>query len=228
MSDPEPTDRMRIAWLLDFLRCELEQLRFGELIDLQDEAIRFRDGPQLQRTLEEVIAQSKAGFEEWYERKFDPPITLLGTRDEIETDARKRLEGLQDRLRAGLASIEAADAWPLFHKGGAPQWIVEPRPDGTLERRFAGDLPEVFLAFAAAILVRWWPQLQKCAHDLCGTRFLPHHGRQRYHEPACRQAAYRARNQRDYSAEHEQRVRRVSGNPNLQTQKRDKTQATER
>ena len=104
-----------------------------------------------------------------------------------------------------------------------PRWVYERQADGTIARRYEGPLGTVLLASAADLLVAWWPQLRRCEHEECAALFLPDHGRQHYHVPACRQAAYRNRNKRDYSEEHEERVRRESGNPNLKTRKRTKT-----
>ena len=91
--------------------------------------------------------------------------------------------------------------------------LAASKPDET-GIHWASAAASIFLASAVDLLIESWPQLRRCEHEGCRSLFLPEHGRQHYHAPACRQAAYRLRNKgkRDHSGEHRKRQLKETGN----------------
>ena len=142
------------------------------------------------------------------------------------------MANLQQQLRGGLDAFETKGQWSPFKLKApveAPHWFFEQRGDGTIGRSYTGKPSTITIATAADLLAEWWPQLRRCKYEQCREWFLPRHGRQRYHDPACshhfRQAAFTSKHPRDYHAEYVKRVTREVGKgatPQLRPRKRTK------
>ena len=193
-SRPAPSTRERAEWVLEFLRRDVVDLSPGEVIDLRDDIIRFRHGTievesfdldELHALFPWDFSRAQQGVQKSV--RSDPSRPVIAATRELATD-------LQGRLREGVAALEADGRWqPFATNKPAPHWSIHRRPDGTFERRYAGRQSTVFLASSIDCLLEWWPELRRCHHEPCNALFLPRHGRQRYHAPACRQANFRCR-----------------------------------
>lgn len=219
----ESAERERVLWLLRLLRADLEGLRFGELVDMRDDALSFPD-PVPAPDMRDVLRRIEEGDQYWAHVTFDPPLLKAGGRDEVEAAAQGLLAPLQKEVLRGISLLDEGQPWPVFSdQWPAPQWVVEARGQGSPYRRFSGTFQAVFLATATDLLVRWWPELRRCKYEKCRALFLPAHGRQRYHDPSCSAAKRQKRYQpkRDYAAEYERRKRKELG-ANVRTSKRRK------
>ena len=224
MAEKGLSERERVEWLLGFLRRDISSLSDGELIDLREKALQFRDPrPALDRKV------ALARIEDLPDHRFDEPgLVIAGTLEEITQSARDLLVPIQQRLRAGIDALDDADGYWVVSAEDAekrPKIVLERCRDGQVRRRLSGDFEEVFLAYAADLLERWWLQLRRCKYEECRAWFLPRHGRQLYHNSACsgirRQQKYRAEHGRDYAAEYDERARRKYG-PNVKVQRRSR------
>ena len=204
---PAESERNRIEWLLTFIRTPLPSLRDGQLLDLRQDAWRF---------LQFYCVESKP------EQKQDSlPAGLM---------ERAVLLRVQGALANGIRNWEKNLPWNVLDQrpvvfddveGHPTPWVSEEpfaivltrRPDGTGERRFSGAEPTVLINAAAELLYEWWPQLRRCRH--CGIRFLPTHGRQRYHNHDCaaqaRSTKSREKRPRDYHEEYRKRLEQKQG-----------------
>lgn len=210
-------EREGIDWLLAFLRRDLHELRPGERTDLARDVRRYLDPSGV---------QARAGEPNPLAR-----LTDAGNEETATTDAQRDalLRQLQATLMAGISDFEHQGEWRVFEDkwrwlkavGAGPDdsevltgrggltWVFRRLPNGPVGRYFEGDLSSVLLATAANLLMRWWPELRRCAH--CDTLFMPSHGRQQYHAPACSSNArwkkFALTRQRDYHAEYKRRVK---------------------
>jgi hypothetical protein len=189
--------------LLEFLRRDLGTLRRQEWCDLRADAVRFlcnanpaaiipTDAPNPY-----TIALAKRQGQRVAET----------TRPAVTDNA--VLVNLQTTLRASVGRLSTPWLRWVVPFDKPPRWVLERREDGTLSRRYQGELPTVLLASAADLLVTGWPLLRTCA---CDVLFRPSHGRQRYHDKPCasRHRWIRfasSRPKRDYHEEYKRRVK---------------------
>ncbi len=198
---PRPTDRQRIAWLLDFLRQDLAVTRPGALFDLRNDAIRY-----LQHADDGLV---DARTKEW--RAVLGPLSWMAQEEEPHAAAfaRERLTDIQARLWEGTSALSQGRYWqPFSREQPVPGWTLRPTEDGAVVRIFDGDVTNVIIASAVDLLMRWWTQLRRCKH--CQGLFLPRHGRQWYHDAQCSWKARYARfkPKRDYVKEEQRRAAR--------------------
>ena len=218
--------RKRTQWLLDFLRRDMKALSPGELLDLRLEVYRFAVGVPLRASLD--------GDPHW--PADDEDYSARDILGRLQSSIASGIEALQDGRRwlpFGLAARELADYKRRYGHTlkvsdsmapkTRPVWIVEPCDDGTIRRCYSAGIDTSFLLAAVDLLIQSWPQLRNCKHGGCGVLFLPRHGRQRYHQPACsnraRQAKHAPKQKRDYAVEYKKR--RNLG-PNVRVQGRTK------
>lgn len=207
MGNSNDSGRERMEWLLDFVQEHIGELRAGELLDLRADAhalaerVPFRDADEVAR----------------FKPDADPTERRLLTAGG-EDGGREQLASFQGPVREGLTLLEDRGFWqvPFFEEGeGGPGWLLLQADDGTVLRRYSAPISAKFLAAAADLIARWWPEIRRCAYEPCGRWFLPRHGNQRYHDSACsttaRQERYAERHERDYRAEYEKRVKREIG-----------------
>jgi hypothetical protein len=213
---PEPE---RIDWLLKFLRRDVRLLRPGERLDLVADVEKY--------LMARVDARHSVDSRD--DSPADDPETAT-----VDIQRRAKLESLQTEIGNGVRALEGGATWKVFEPlrfapgehgdgevdrrehligGRPPHWAFRRTDDGEIGWYFEGNDRQVALANAVLLLVRWWPQLQRCAH--CGSLFRPSHGRQRYDDPKCSFAARWSRfapnRQRDYQKEYTTRVRRRLG-----------------
>lgn len=209
-----PSARVRMQWLLEFLRRDVDALTPGELLDLRLEIVPFGFG----MPVDERPAGDTPAFPD-----DDTALKVLG---ELQLELRGAMEALDDGrmwLPFGITDEQrksprvAAEASAVAYWNGAvpvtpkppPVWVVEPFGDG-LHRRYSGDFDTLFRLAAEALLIEFWP-LRRCKYEGCQAWFLPRHGRQRYHTPSCRQQKFSSTRQRDYKAEYRDRRKQELG-----------------
>ena len=207
---PEKSSQERVEWLLEFLRRDVADLTLGAVYDFKSGIFPYLHEPDLAAVTDfppqEMIALGPI-----------PPSREGVTLDEALDIGRDYMAALQHKLREGLEALEAKGQWWPFEMKGpdAPHWFFEQRNDGTIRRSYGGTHSTITLAIAAELLVQWWPDLRRCGYEGCRCWFLPRHGRQRYHAPACRQANFRRQERekrdRDYQAEYATQVEKDSG-----------------
>jgi len=198
---PEPSDRERILWLLEFLRCDIAAIGPRELIDLRNEVFPY------------LHARDRATVTDFDANELRalgpvPPRRADMDSHQVIAAVRDLMAGLQDQLQAGVVALQQPGAWqPFALKRPAPHWLLKRRADGSIRRYYMGAWSTITLASAADLLVRWWPQLRRCEHEPCRAWFLPTHGRQRHHDARCAgKARYqRFKPTRDYKAEYARR-----------------------
>ena len=201
-SETNQRDKEVIVWILDFLQRDFAAMLPGELFDLKNEVFPH---------LHEAQKATVDGFEDPDMRALLPaPIAEF---DEILEQARGLLEGIQGVLQAGMTELEAGRMWfPFSHDEEGPRWILEPAPDGTISKSYKGKWRTITIATASEALARWWPNIRRCKDESCRVWFLPRHGKQRYHNPACsarvRRAKYEPGRKRDLKAEYQARTLR--------------------
>ena len=223
------SDREWITWLLNFMQSNIDDLSYGELIDMRDSALRFPKNPVPLSEPDQarMLGLAASGDPFWAEVNFEPPLVFAGDADKVRAAAIALLSEVQRSLRDGLAATQTEFGyWAVFSQDlPAPGWVVELLADGSLRRRFSGAFGAVFLACSANLLVRWWPKLRRCHYESCRALFLPRDGRQCYHVPACsakrRQERFWEGRDRNYNAEYEKRVKREFG-PGATPQHRNK------
>ena len=198
---PERSDRERIFWLLEFLRCDVAALRAGQLLDLRNDVFPYLHCGDL-ATITVFDADELRALGPV------PPRRANADSHQVIVAARVLMAGLQRELRAGADALQQVGAWqPFALTRPAPHWSLERRADGTVRRAYLGAWTTITLASAADLFVRWWPHLRRCDHTPCGAWFLPTHGRQRYHDAGCAgKARYqRFKPTRDYKTEYSRR-----------------------
>jgi hypothetical protein len=230
---PEPSDRDRIEWLLAFLRRDLDNLRPGERIDLLADVERHL-----------VLAGEAQLWEPWWPDESP-------TRKDSAEHARTRkidyaLKTFREDLLGGITQLEQGETWEPFTRlapvknsamfVGTPfglppvHWVLRRRRDGSIARVFtSGTTQSLLMASALDLLLRWWPDIRRCAH--CRVLFLPSHGKQQYHDAKCAAAARwakfaptRVRTSRDYHKEYVAKVKRTKG-PRVKVQRRGRQKA---
>jgi hypothetical protein len=172
------SDRERIVWLLEFLRCDLAALQPRELLALRNNVFPY---------LHEADLATLTDFDPDELRALGPvpPRRTDLTSEQVIAAARQFMVGLQGQLRSGVEALQAGAWQPFARERPAPHWSLERRADGTFRRIYMGAWNTITLASAADLFVRWWPLLRRCQHEPCRAWFLPTHGRQRYHTRRC-------------------------------------------
>ena len=210
----QPSDRERLSWLLAFMGRSIAKMKRNELGKALRDVGRYLHVLAHWGVRSHVLMASLPA---------DDRLALL--HGDLDTTgrvdmARHLLNDLQLALRAGLDALHPDSAfdsegeptegvWRPFAAGQlAPRWVMMPAGFGTLYRVYEGTWMQVSIASAADLLMRWWPQLRRCALDSCHTWFLPTHGRQRYHTPKCSQTARyeKFKPTRDYAKEEARRA----------------------
>jgi hypothetical protein len=181
----------RIEWLLDFLGRDLAKARWGELFDLRNDVLHILD-----RDRQRFVADILGGEPEEYP-----------TGEEL----RGVLADAQGAVLDGLNRLSSDDVWEPFPDGSEPEWRLQRTDDGKhLMRFYVGDIRTIFVAASADLVLEFWRGMRRCEREECDRWFLPRHGKQKYHDPACsvrvRQAKYKSK--RDYSREYKDRVTR--------------------
>jgi len=225
----QPAGRERVRWLCEFLLADLSEPRHDELLALGVDAARYLLGPQARLDEDErVMLTGSDEREEDTETGVPYPPSLVAAVRRLSV-----LRRLQAVVRAGTDALDSESRWAVSDvvmvsdlestekvQPAPPAWVLEEQDDGTIARRYEGDVGAVLAASAAGLIAEWWPELRRCDYDRCGALFLPEHGRQRYHQPACsnraRQARHVAENgspdqERDHSEEYRRRLRRDAG-----------------
>ncbi len=206
-------DPKGIRWLLDFLQQEIAfggdgritTLRRGEMLDLCTDVERYLLGPTADSN--DVLTAPSEG-EVWRDK-------VLAR---FQATLKRGMEQLATDKRWSVSETVWARGEPVDRRVG---WALERQEDGTLRRWYEGAPVEALLLAAASdLIIQWWPQLRRCRYDVCVAWFLPRDKRQLYHEPTCRHRNFARDRRRDYAEEHQRRVRRATGNPNIKTQKR--------
>lgn len=197
-SQPDPmSDHERIDWLLEFLRLDIQHLRDGEMLDLRTDVTNFclSSGRIAAIIPSDSERDQKASAFLWAEEEGPEQLLPVGSvgagwnliwRIQLMVEVGIRnLEDSHENPKGILAST--GHVWKPFGTGDAPTWQLELRDDGTVSRRYVAPLRQAFVAVAADLIQEYWPLLRRCKDEPCGTLFLPSHGAQNYHEPACSQ-----------------------------------------
>ena len=214
-----PSSRERVLWLLRFLQQDLATMTAGQRMDFSSQARRYLHDPAaVDTTAPDVYTAALA--KQKGEPVPEPPVPL---------------EQLHAELTQGLSTLNTPGlAWVL---NKAPRVVVERAVEseddragqahrlGRLVRRYRADPLTLLTVSAADLLIEWSPHLRRCQRDTCGALFLPRHGRQKFHDPACafrsRWAKYASKRTRDYHDEYARRVKKVVG-PGARPQRRTK------
>jgi hypothetical protein len=197
---PIPPDRVRLEWLLTFLRVDIDAMRPGALLDLLTDVFEMLQLPALASVTE---------FDDPDLRALKP--ARVDATDPIVVLKRDLLTRLQRALRTGVDALSDRGSWAPFGliaaHGVAPRWTFERRADGVVVRAYVGAWLPITIGAAADLLVHAWPELRRCKYASCGVLFLPEEGRQRYHDPKCSaRARWHRLPPRDHQKEKERRV----------------------
>lgn len=217
------SDQQRAAWLLGFVQQDVDNLRPGELLNLGEDVERYLLDPRMTIAPgdgdENAMVILKARDRE---PDPDPHLSWLHAR------RRHLLQRLQINLRAGMRALHDGKEWSPFAEAPkdrtispddnvAPSWTyVRGEEDGEYQRRYEGPLLTVLLISAGDLLMQWWRKVRRCKNADCkaapdGAFFLPHDGRQRYHDERCAGLARwhrKAQRDRDHKKEETRRLYR--------------------
>ncbi len=124
-------------------------------------------------------------------------------------------------VRAGLDALWRDRSWHLTQPLEQKLVHLQQQRSGVLLRVYGRPSLQVAAMSAAVdLIVAWYPQLRRCKQ--CQAWFLPRHGRQLFHDPACsveaRWKRFAPKRERDYHAEYARRVKRAA--PGAKPQRR--------
>lgn len=232
---PAPTAEARIAWLLNFLQTDIATMRMGAYLDLSVDVTYYLLDPQVnimqgasihgdetddlitaRRLAEGEHKFDAAGIETPFRPNFIDGTSEIGKEQFAEEDValipRTTLIELQRWLRDGLFELHTKRVWTPFPDNRRPQFTLQALEDGSFLRAYGGPevLPILKLS-AIDLIVQWSPRLRRCKNDECGITFMPTHGHQHFHDPACSEIVRQRRHRntpRDYTAEEARRAQR--------------------
>lgn len=195
----DPVVDMR--WLLGFVQTKVDGLAPEALYRLKRDVFGFVD-------VTAWLGHTLTG-DELRAAQEDPAVG--GIADQSVT--RRVLLQLQADVRACLAALEGERAWQL---PAVPEVVYVGRDDrGQVVTRAQGSVRAALLAYAVALLVRFYGDVRTCARPGCGVRFLRDHKRT-HCSTKCAQAARWARfapkrkaRQRDTQREYARKIRRA-------------------
>jgi hypothetical protein len=211
--------RPHMEWLLRFLRVDLDRLTPGQLIDLHFEVLAIHGvrnpvSDHSPRVTSGISRKTPTGWKEV--KTLQDALRGLGLSRTVEGvflhDPVLDSEGLRTLQTGAVAAIEALEKEGQWEVPG--QWsrcVVEyDKETGLIAKRYDSDIPTVFFATVADLLLEFWPSVRRCASPDCRALFLPSDPRQTYCSKTCservRQERHRPKRQRDYQAEHRRRV----------------------
>jgi hypothetical protein len=177
----------RLAWLMDFLRVEVDGLRSGELLDLSHEVLAFAgtwgayhalakaplDGAVLKR-LQGAVGAGVTGLFQKAPRPWVPELGRVKVAVQFEPGS---YNTTWKRPR-----LHKRDSWP-FHEGEADMILARPRMEYQL---VTPSLKDLFLLAAAEEVQRGAGSLRRCWE--CTKPFVRFR-KQRYCSPSCAQRA---------------------------------------